>query len=169
MQNEIETNDQKVIQEIEETQTETQQETNVNSNIDNQQEPHVKQEEKHEKTAEELAQQRAKELENREIALAKKELQLNIKEELRAKDLEDFQEMFFVDKYIEDTEILKEDISKFAELLEIAVKKKVEVVKVDMLKGNTPQSVQTKNHVSNEYEIAKKNGNILAMITSKLK
>lgn len=122
----------------------------------------------------EVQAQKEQELEARYRELVAKELKLDLVDILTEEKLPlEMRDIIDVNKYVnikaEDrAEALKKDILVFKSTFDTIIEKKVEEVKREYLKGSTPQNIDTKTTPTSDYDKAKKNNDVRAMLSAKL-
>lgn len=139
---------------------------------DEQKKAQMTEEEKKQAEQEQIEQERKA----REIQLKARELKLDLIDVLEEEGLDTgFRDLIDVSPLlsIEDKDSAKEElkakVKKVKGTFNSLVEKKVEEVKKEYLKGNTPNQVGKENNNTppNEYEKAKKEGNVRGMLASK--
>ncbi|KXS42857.1 MAG: hypothetical protein AWU54_1205 [Candidatus Frackibacter sp. T328-2] len=120
----------------------------------------------------EEAKKRAQEQARKEKELAKRELKLDLVDILAERDLSiDFKEFVDVSQFVEaedSKEKMVEKVDKLEGMFNNIVEKKIEEFKKEYLKGETPEKLNHENNTPpNEYEDAKKAGDVKGMLKAK--
>lgn len=121
----------------------------------------------------EVQAQKEKELEARHKELIAKELKLDLVDILSENDLPlQFRDIIDVNKYVgvkaEDRrESLKNDINIFKDTFNSIIDKRVEEIKKEYLKGNSPTNLDKKVKPLSAYEEAKKKKDVKGMLNAK--
>lgn len=127
-----------------------------------------------EEKIQELQSKALKEQKERELLLNSRELKLEMIDYLAEKQVDlAIKDLIHIDAIAELEEedlrrqTLKNTIDKTLEIFNRAVDKRVESVKAELLKGQTPAIVGTETKAISEYDKAKKTGNVKDMLLAK--